>query len=127
MSLPQAGRCTSARTRDPTGHITDRWHAHVQRSLHWIVAGNRGNTLQLENTAAFQASAFRLAPDNLLKIEGDYSAIGNLLSYLGSTELQTWDAQYVGNCRRQQSRRPDYFNVRLRIHLDYPQCRRVPR
>ncbi len=55
------------------------------------VAGNADNTLQLENTADFEAAAFRLAPDNLLKIEGNYTAFDNLRTYLGSTELQVWD------------------------------------
>jgi len=55
------------------------------------VAGNTGNVLQLEDTATFAASAFRLAPDNLLKIEGNFTAINTLLTYLGSTSLQVWD------------------------------------
>lgn len=55
------------------------------------IAGNIGNTLQLENTATFQAIAFRLAHDNLLKIEGNYTAIENLLTYLGTTDLEVWN------------------------------------
>jgi hypothetical protein len=55
------------------------------------LAGNEGNTLQLESTAAFKATAFRLAPDNLLKIKGSYTAINSLLTYLGTTDLQVWN------------------------------------
>ncbi len=55
------------------------------------LAGNADNTLQLENTAAFEATAFRLAPDNFLKIEGNFIAIADLLTYLGTTELQVWN------------------------------------
>jgi len=55
------------------------------------LAGNTDNVLQLEDTAAFTASAFRLAPENLLKIEGNFTAINALLTYLGSTSLQVWD------------------------------------
>ena len=56
------------------------------------LAGNQGNTLQLETSAAFQAIVFRLAPDNLLKISGVHTDINNLLTYLGSTNLQVWEA-----------------------------------
>ncbi len=55
------------------------------------VAGNAENTLQLESTAEFSATAIRLAPENLLKIEGNYTAFDNLQTYLGSTALQVWD------------------------------------
>ncbi|MEO6567702.1 MAG: SBBP repeat-containing protein [Opitutaceae bacterium] len=55
------------------------------------LAGNRGNILQLEDTSAFNALAFRLAPDNMLRIKGDYTAIGNLLTYLDTTALKVWN------------------------------------
>ncbi len=55
------------------------------------LAGNTANTLQLESTAIFQGLAFQLAPENLLKIEGDFTAIDNLLTYLGNTDLEIWD------------------------------------
>lgn len=55
------------------------------------LTGNAGNVLQLEDTATFAASAFRLAPDNLLKIEGNFTTFDALLTYLGSTSLQVWD------------------------------------
>jgi hypothetical protein len=55
------------------------------------LAGSQVNTLQLDTSAAFQATAFRLAPDNLLRIEGVHTDINNLLTYLGSTNLQVWE------------------------------------
>ncbi len=55
------------------------------------LAGNEGNTLQINSTATFDTPALRLAQDNALSIEGDYTAIGTLLSYLDDTELQVWD------------------------------------
>ena len=54
--------------------------------------GNSGNLLQLEDTADISgADLFRLALDNALKIEGNYSGIDDLLTYLGGTDLQLWD------------------------------------
>ncbi len=58
------------------------------------ITGNADNTLQLENTAEFSATAFRLAPDKLLKLEGNYTAFDNLRTYLGSTALQVWDGNF---------------------------------
>ncbi len=55
------------------------------------ITGNGDNTLQLANTATFDVIAFRLAPDNLLKIAGSFTAIDTLLTYLGTTDLQAWD------------------------------------
>jgi hypothetical protein len=55
------------------------------------LAGNVNNLLQLEGTASFEDVAFRLAPDNLLKIQGDYRAIENLMTYLDTAQLQIWN------------------------------------
>lgn len=55
------------------------------------LAGNQDNALQLDTSAAFQATAFRLAPGNLLRIQGVHTDINNLLTYLGTTGLQVWD------------------------------------
>jgi hypothetical protein len=55
------------------------------------ILGNEGNVLQLEDTASFAASAFYLAPANFLAIEGDYSDITVLLTYLETTDLLIWD------------------------------------
>jgi hypothetical protein len=55
------------------------------------IAGNTGNTLNLESTATFASSAFRLAEGNFLSIEGDYTDINTLLTYLDTTTLQIWD------------------------------------
>lgn len=52
-------------------------------------AGNTGNTLQFESTAAFVINSIYLAPGNFLRIQGDYSNIADLLAYL-DTPLQVW-------------------------------------
>jgi hypothetical protein len=54
------------------------------------LAGNLGNTLRLENAATFQALAVRLAPENSFVVPGDKTAVNDLLSFLGTTELQVW-------------------------------------
>lgn len=57
-------------------------------------AGNEGNVLQLESSAAFGTTTLRLAQDNLLSIEGDFSDIELLLGYLGASTLQVWDGSW---------------------------------
>ncbi len=56
--------------------------------------GNTGNLLRIEATeyasAPVTASAIRLAPGNRLAIEGNYTAIATLLTYLDSTSLMVW-------------------------------------
>jgi hypothetical protein len=49
-----------------------------------------GNTLRLENAAIFEALAVRLAPENFFVVPGDQTAMGDLLSFLGDTDLQVW-------------------------------------
>ena len=55
------------------------------------INGNTGNTLQLDSTATFASTAFRLAPANFLTIQGNYTNITSLLTYLGTTPLQVWN------------------------------------
>ncbi len=53
---------------------------------------NSGNKLRLRNTADISGTlAFLLGAKNYLEIEGDYTGIGNLLNYLGGTNLKVWD------------------------------------
>lgn len=58
-------------------------------------AGNEGNALQLDTSGAFGATTFRLAQDNLLSIQGDFTDIGLLLGYLGSSTLQVWNGSWT--------------------------------
>ena len=53
--------------------------------------GNAGNTLQLDSTAIFGPVSLRLAAGNFLSIQGDFTNIDNLLTYLGSGTLQVWE------------------------------------
>ena len=54
--------------------------------------GNQGNLLWLAATADTSGvDEFYLSLDNSLKIEDDYSDVGDLLTYLDGTDLQLWD------------------------------------
>jgi len=55
------------------------------------LVGNVGNTLQIEDTAAFAPITLNLAPQNFLTIEGDYADIADLLTYLGTSTLRVWE------------------------------------
>jgi hypothetical protein len=54
-------------------------------------AGNEGNTLQLDTSATFGAVTLRLAPDNVLSLEGNYTNTTALFTRLGPAVLQVWD------------------------------------
>ncbi len=55
-----------------------------------VLAGNEGNTLSLDSTGTFAINSIRLAQENFLEIEGDYTNITSLLVYLGTSNLQVW-------------------------------------
>jgi hypothetical protein len=55
------------------------------------IAGNEDNTLQFDSTASFGAVTLRLADDNFLSIQGNYTDTTALLGYLGLSTLQVWD------------------------------------
>ncbi len=55
--------------------------------------GNEGNTLQLDSTAVFGPIRLRLANDNFLSIQGNYTDTLTLLTYLGPSTLQVWDSE----------------------------------
>ena len=64
--------------------------------------GSIGNTLKLMTTASVTASAIKLAAQNYFSIQGDYTDINTLLSFLGDTSLETknglnWQAVTAGN------------------------------
>jgi len=54
-------------------------------------AGNEGNTLQIDTAATFGAITMRLAPDNVLSLEGNYTNTAALFARLGPALLQVWD------------------------------------
>jgi hypothetical protein len=56
------------------------------------LAGNSGNTFRLESSAPLQAASIKLAPGNFLVVPGDQTAPANLLDYLGTTDLELWNA-----------------------------------
>ena len=53
--------------------------------------GNTGNSLFLSDTAVLTLENNHITAGNFLIIEGDYIDITNLLTYLGSTNLNVWD------------------------------------
>ncbi len=53
--------------------------------------GNTGNSLVLEDTATFTLENIHLAAGNSLVIDGDYTNIASLLTYLGATNLDIWN------------------------------------
>ncbi len=53
--------------------------------------GNESNTLQLDSTAVFGPMTLRLADDNFLRIQGNYTDTTDLLTYLSTSTLQVWD------------------------------------
>lgn len=55
-------------------------------------AGNEGNTLQIADDATFGAITLRLAPDNVISFEGDYTDPADLFTRLGPALLQAWDS-----------------------------------
>lgn len=55
-------------------------------------SGNEGNALQLDSTAVFGPIILRLADDNFLSIQGNYTNSLALLAYLGASTLQVWDS-----------------------------------
>ncbi len=55
------------------------------------LTGSVGNQLRLGNTAAIDAVSFTMGKSSSLAIEGDYTMIGALLTYLDDTSLQVWN------------------------------------
>lgn len=54
-------------------------------------SGNEDNILNVGSSGMIHGATLRLAQKNLFSLQGDFTALGSLLTRLGTSKLQVWD------------------------------------